>query len=419
MLVVSGCGASSDAASATTVAPAVAQVPTTTAVPTTTVAPAVAQVTTTTAVPTTTVAATTTAAPTTTTVAPTTTAAPTTTTAPTTTAALATTTAAPTTTSAAPTTTAVPTTTTWSAPTPETSNGNIPTIEINNYSSFSDEEIRQWTELGASKMNWWHANLTAFVWPIGKELGEGNCCGHGEDRFNTFEVVLTSDQVEELSAKFETFATNAPCINPGGVNFGGWQRPDPDAVQRVLSWITGGGDAATAPDPCFDERAVLYAFPSESTYSSGRQTYLHELYHALSSYTPIYCTRGGEGDIDKYERLRWVNEGTAHYFAYYVAGEIDSLAEPFNMMFETAYRGGRDGESYIDTADNAAAALRLMVERGDLAESEIIDGSMFETCDWPTQWQISDPAIAFAKNNWMNIELDNGEWGFTSESLNN
>jgi len=186
----------------------------------------------------------------------------------------------------------------------------------------------------------------------------------------------------------------------------------------VLSWITGGGDAATAPDPCFDERGVIYAFSSESTYSDGRHTYLHELYHALSSYLQVWCTRGGEDDTDKYERLRWVSEGTAHYFAYYVAGEIGGLDEPFNMMFETAYRGGQDGESHIDTADNAAAALRLMVERGELTESEIIDGSIFETCDWPTQWQTSDPAVAFAKNNWMNIEQSGGTWGFTPAALN-
>ena len=100
-----------------------------------------------------------------------------------------------------------------------------------------------------------------------------------------------------------------------------------------------------------------------------------------------------------------------------MAGEIEGLVEPFNRMFEIAYLGGRDGES-IDTADNAAAALRLMVERGDLTENEIIDGSIFETCDWPTQWQTSDPAVAFAKNNWMNIEQSGGTWGFTPAALN-
>ena len=116
--------------------------------------------------------------------------------------------------------------------------------------------------------------------------------------------------------------------------------------------------------------------------------------------------------------MRWVGEGTAHYFAYYVAGKIDGLDEPFNLMFETAYRGGQDGES-IDSADNAAAALRLMVERGDLTENEIINGSIFETCDWPAKWQDSDPAVAFAKDNWMNIELDSGKWEFASEALSN
>ena len=73
LLVVSGCGGSSDTATpVTTVAPVVTQAPTTTVVPTTTVAA------TTTATPTTTAAPTTTATPTTTT-APTTTATPTTT----------------------------------------------------------------------------------------------------------------------------------------------------------------------------------------------------------------------------------------------------------------------------------------------------------------------------------------------------
>ena len=85
-------------------------------------------------------------------------------------------------------------------------------------------------------------------------------------------------------------------------------------------------------------------------------------------------------------------------------------------MFETAYRGGRDGES-IDAADNAAAALRLMVERGDLREEEIIDGSIFESCDWPDQWQTSDPAVTYALGNWMQIEFINGSWAFKSTVL--
>ena len=93
LLVVSGCGGSSDTATpATTVAPAATQAPTTTVAPTTTAAPTTTVAATTTVVPATTVAPTTTAAPTTT-VAATTIVAPTTTVA-------ATTTAAPTTTSA-------------------------------------------------------------------------------------------------------------------------------------------------------------------------------------------------------------------------------------------------------------------------------------------------------------------------------
>ena len=240
----------------------------------------------------------------------------------------------------------------------------------------------------------------------------------GDDPFNTYEVVLTTEAMEQLTGTYEAWVDTAPCLSPGGTNFGGWQsRAEAnEGKTRVISWMEGGADVATAPAPCFDSRAVIYAFPAESTDAEGQHSYLHELYHALSNYLQDYCTEGGEIGVDQYEALRWVGEGTAHYFAYVVAAELNGVADPFSGMFQTARQDAIAGEG-LNTADPAAAALRLMVERGDLLESEILDGSIFETCDWPENWQRSNPRVAYAQDNWQQIQFDGDKWGFTEAAL--
>jgi hypothetical protein len=307
-------------------------------------------------------------------------------------------------------------TTGWVAPTPRSTAGHVPRIAIVNFSRFATEEIRHWTEVGTAKMSWWQADIHSFVWPLGKMLGEADF--PGDDPFNTYEVVLTTEAMEQLTSTYGAWVDAAPCLSPGGTNFGGWQsRAEAnEGKTRVISWMEGGADVATAPTPCFDSRAVIYAFPAESTDADGQHTYLHELYHALSNYLQDYCTQGGEIGVDQYEALRWVGEGTAHYFAYVVAAELNGVPDPFSGMFQTARQDALAGEG-LATADPAAAALRLMVERGDLLESEILDGSLFETCDWPENWQRSNPGVAYAQDNWQKIQFDGDKWGFTEEAL--
>ena len=304
----------------------------------------------------------------------------------------------------------------WVAPTPRNTTGHVPRIEIVNFSRFTTEEIRHWTEVATAKMSWWQADIHSFVWPLGKMLGEADF--PGDDPFNTYEVVLTTAEMDQLTDAYGAWVDAAPCLSPGGTNFGGWQsRAEANKGKaRVISWMEGGADVATAPTPCFDSRAVIYAFPAESTDAEGQHTYLHELYHALSNYLQDYCTEGGEIGVDQYEALRWVAEGTAHYFAYVVAAELNGVADPFSGMFQTARQDALAGEG-LNTADPAAAALRLMVERGDLLESAILDGSIFETCDWPENWQRSNPGVAYAQDNWQQIQFDGDNWGFTEAAL--
>lgn len=86
------------------------------------------------------------------------------------------------------------------APTPRSTAGHVPRIAIVNFSRFATEEIRRWTEVGTAKMSWWQTDIHSFVWPLGKMLGEADF--PGDDPFNTYEVVLTTEAMNQLTGAY-------------------------------------------------------------------------------------------------------------------------------------------------------------------------------------------------------------------------
>jgi hypothetical protein len=303
----------------------------------------------------------------------------------------------------------------WVAPTPNNSLPRIPEIVINNFTRLATADLQSWTEAATSHINWWHSDITSFIWPIGGEVGGPN---ELSEPFNRFRVTLDKGSLDKLTSAYATWSDNAPCLNGERENFGSWQSRNElnEGKKRVLGWIESGADVATAPVPCFSSRAVTYALPEESTTAQGQHTYLHELYHALSSYLQDYCTKGGALDGDRFDKLRWVGEGTAHYFAYVVAAELNGTDDAAETMLRDAERGAQGGET-LSSAESAAAALRLMVERGDLLEEDIMSARIFETCSWPDNWQASIPSVSYAMNNWQEIESRSGKWVFKSSVL--
>jgi hypothetical protein len=303
----------------------------------------------------------------------------------------------------------------WVIPTPDNSVSRNPEITINNFSRLATSDLRSWTEAGTSYINWWHSDITSFIWPIGTEVGGPNELSHP---FNRYQVSLDKDSINSLKSAYTSWSDNVPCLNGEHENFGSWQnRYELDEGKKlVLGWMESGADVATAPTPCFSSRAVTYAFPEDSSTEEGQHTYLHELYHALSSYLQDYCTNGGALNGDRFDKLRWVGEGTAHYFAYVVAAELNGTDDAIETMLRDAEGGARGGET-LSSAESAAAALRLMVERGDLLEEDIMSARIFETCSWPDDWQASIPSVSYAMENWQEIESRSGKWVFKSSVL--
>ena len=334
----------------------------------------------------------------------------------TTSAPAATTTAAPTATTSAPaaTTTTAPTATT-SAPAPTTTTPRVPSIQIINLSSLATADIRSWTEVAAAKMSAWQADILGVVWPVGAMIRE-DARDKFDAAFNEMQIVLSDNVLSGLLDDVDAWIDATPCADVGG-----WRGEQARSIkENVRLWIGGGADAATAPDPCFESRMAIYAFTAEVTATTAQRVYIHELYHTLSSYLTTYCAPpDGQEEPEKYEAQGWIAEGTADYFSYVVQAEINGEAHPASALLQEANKEAQ--ESGIDlrrSAAKSAAAVRLMIERGDLTEADVLGATMFNDCDWVGDFSMSNPAAAYAQTNWHLIEESGGTWRFTSAALN-
>ena len=68
-------------------------------------------------------------------------------------------------------------------------------------------------------------------------------------------------------------------------------------------------------------------------------------------------------------------------------------------------------------ASRGAAALSLMIQKGFLQESLILDGSLFHNCTTETDYLDANSHILNVKENWFKISSDNGNYSFTTEAL--
>ena len=332
---------------------------------------------------------------------------------------------ASTTTTAPPaaTTTTAPTATT-SAPAPTTTTPRVPTIQIINLSSLATADIRSWTEVATAKMSAWQADILGVVWPVGAMIRE-DARDKFDVPFNEMQHVLTDAVLSGLLDDVDAWIDATPCAVDEAAflagDSGGWRGEQAQSIKdNVRLWIGGGADAATAPDPCFESRMSIYAFPASETAATAQRVYIHELYHALSSYLTTYCAPpDGQEEPEKYDAQGWIAEGTADYFSYVVQAEINGEAHPASAILQAANNDAQ--ESGTDLGRNAAksaAAVRLMIERGDLAEADVMGATIFNDCDWADDFSMSNTAAAYARTNWHLIEQSGGTWGFTAAALN-
>ena len=288
-------------------------------------------------------------------------------------------------------------------------------ITILNYTKFSDDSINELLKLQESKLASRKSSIIALLFPVGVLKSEGGFSG---SPFNTMEVVLTSTQIDEMLRSVEQWFEKDSCMGKDSEQ-AYWGRQE--ALSEYRTWLEEGADVASMRGVCPETRVVLVAAPPEWTLSAFRYTLLHEFYHAFQQdlETEGLCRQRSEMPN---KNTVWMVEGAAHYQATWVLKELqgDTSSNYIDEILLEAYNGSQENGPII--YDNAtplagAAALRLMIQRGLLAEQAVFDASLFHSCDRELVYNSDDADMTFIRNSWHLITKTDGSYKFSSQAL--
>ena len=281
-------------------------------------------------------------------------------------------------------------------------------LKFVNYTDIPAEFLQENANLASSKMASRNSDVIAIIYPLGRFISNEAPSYGGTFLGAEFEVVLTNDQINELVEELQDFLEQAECRSSSDIK---------KFTSEVKQWLEIGGGSQLQATFCPDTRVVLYSIDEDrrrDLYDIQR-VFFHELYHAFQQDLGVDCETGNSS--------LWVSEGAADYFANYLLAEIEDRPETFaeSILHPALMLSEETGKAFEDPgiAEKGMIGLRLMVERGWLDESKIIDGSLFHNCARVNEFQHSDPRIQFIKNMWYSVEEKNrDQFVFTNEALN-
>ncbi|MDG2428327.1 MAG: hypothetical protein P8M16_07850 [Acidimicrobiales bacterium] len=285
-------------------------------------------------------------------------------------------------------------------------------IDVLNVSDFDTDDTRYWADFASSKMANRRSNVLVFIYPIGENIGPEDW-ERFDKPFTSNEVLMTPSEIEELLNRIQTWMENDSCLSR-----------DPRLRQEELvmyrSWLEGGADASSQLDLCRETRVVAMGVRNDQPIADYQHLLVHELYHAFQQdLANEPCRDSAERNPNS--NSVWVVEGAADYFTYITVGELTGVSDPVGTMLGHA-KQSIEGPGDTDVMGNAmatrsAAALRLMVERGSLSESSILDGTLFHDCARGTDFNSPDSEVDHAKDSWHLLERTGSTVTFTQAAF--
>ena len=273
-----------------------------------------------------------------------------------------------------------------------------PNIKIVNVSSVSTSNFTDWTTASAAKMQSQVANVLFVSWDIGAYVADAT-------PFNTHTVVITSEQIETLMTEIDTWLKTT-CLS---------SVTEESATFRA--YITNGSEVSSQFVICGQYRLILIGVIQGSSSDNSKNLAIHELYHALQQDL-------GDEDCNTKREITgsngkgWINEGAADYFSNIeMYGSSAGVQKILELGLEAYNEDSSADITGTGVASRGSAGLRLMVERGTLTESKILDGSLFHSCATESDYTDSNSNIVTAESKWHKIEESNGTYSFKSEAL--
>jgi hypothetical protein len=117
--------------------------------------------------------------------------------------------------------------------------------------------------------------------------------------------------------------------------------------------------------------------------------------------------------------LRWFAEGTADYFGVFMAAKLEGREDHRQKLLERAYLDLK-GDPSMSLSDNTyvqSAAMILMMERSQVSEAKILDGSYFHNCEWIEEFSPEAKGMQFVFDNFNTIEVSDGVYRYPEEAI--
>ena len=287
---------------------------------------------------------------------------------------------------------------------------------INLSTKYTDQTLQELIDLSVSKIADRKSNIIAISYDIGKSKN----IPIPDWPFYEHEVLLSNDQIENTLTEIRTFIENDQCIKDFFKTGYGDQSYIDQEINSFRVLLEKGADATTQRQVCSTTRVVFNGAPVTQSKADTLHTWVHEIYHGLQYDIALeppaidsWC------DEDATTKSHWFIEGAADYFTNYVYGEYigEEGVDRILRRAMTAYAETGPGLNDGGIAVTAASALRLLVERGALKHSDIIDGTLFHKCERVSVYHDNNPDVKIAKSSWSEIQYVYGKYSFKPSVL--
>ena len=270
-------------------------------------------------------------------------------------------------------------------------------ITIVNKSSFPTKTLQEWADSASSKMASRESDILVLLYDVGQVI---NPVKNLYGSFRLHQVLMSPKEINESKKLIEDWFINSGCS--GGADYG--------LMNDIKVGLDKGLDWSSQWILCTNKRLIVMALPEEMRSNPNGQDAVfidiqgflqHELYHAFQH--DLANTGECRNRRDKKNsNSSWMIEGGARYFAerllpFPKADFKDLILRP---IYENKMVLG-DAEDVV-----GAAILLLMIERGLINESEIMDGSLFHDCARELKFDKNSDEMKFVLSNWNNEEYE-------------
>ena len=298
-------------------------------------------------------------------------------------------------------------------------------FKVLNLLDVDDQYLINLLEYSASKIKNIPANLNifAFFLPVGEWTKKQDTNVHG-DQQRVHKVILNKTQMDNIFNELDEFLTQVKCFD----------NKSSKAIKDIKNNLKKGFQLMHIIPLCKNSSIIAYYveedwYPritsDESSFNINHTfrkrilslTLLHESYHAFQKILSLT----NECSAWNTPNYRFLTEGGADYFAaYYQLARLNKLDKFDNYILrQVTTRDSTDSSTVLGGGDDwhtqhmpGLGAIILMIQKGWVDQSSILNGSFFNDCTGVRQFLLGSTKLKYLNDNWWKIERHNGNFRF-------